>query len=231
MPHWLVVLAWISVAAGALSALIVVIDIARGQRQHMWIMNLVWPLTTLYSGPLGLWAYFRVGRSTTHTAMRAAKERGEPPPAKCRPQWQSVALGATHCGAGCTLGDLIVEWLVFFVPFEIFGHAIFGTWVLDYIAAFALGIAFQYFTIKPMRDLSARQGLVQAVKADSASLTAWQAGMYGWMAIATFAIFQHEIPKTSPVFWLMMQIAMLAGFLAAYPVNYWLISAGIKEKM
>jgi hypothetical protein len=29
----------------------------------------------------------------------------------------------------------------------------------------------------------------------------------------------------------MMQIAMLAGFLTSYPVNWWLLRAGIKEKM
>ena len=33
--------------------------------------------------------------------------------------------------------------------------------------------------------------------------------MYGWMAVATFAIFGHELPKNGPVFWFMMQIAML----------------------
>ncbi len=29
----------------------------------------------------------------------------------------------------------------------------------------------------------------------------------------------------------MMQIAMAAGFLTSYPVNWWLLSKGIKEKM
>jgi len=29
----------------------------------------------------------------------------------------------------------------------------------------------------------------------------------------------------------MMQIAMLFGFLTAYPVNWWLIKKGIKEEM
>ncbi|MGA7878035.1 MAG: DUF4396 domain-containing protein [Desulfoferrobacter sp.] len=93
------------------------------------------------------------------------------------------------------------------------------------------GIAFQYFTIKPMRNLSAGRGLIAAVKADFFSLTSWQVGMYGWMAIATFGIFGHEISKTSPVFWFMMQIAMLAGFVTAYPTNWWLLKAGVKEEM
>ena len=73
--------------------------------------------------------------------------------------------------------------------------------------------------------------LVAALKADTLSLTAWQVGMYGWMAVATFLIFGRELDKADPVFWFMMQIAMLAGFLTSYPVNWWLVSAGIKEKM
>jgi hypothetical protein len=55
--------------------------------------------------------------------------------------------------------------------------------------------------------------------------------MYGWMAIATFGIFGHEIEKNNPVFWFMMQIAMLSGFLTSFPVNAWLLKKGIKEKM
>ena len=38
-----------------------------------------------------------------------------------------------------------------------------------------------------------------------------------------------EVP--TPEFWFLMQIAMLGGFVTAYPVNWWLIRAGLKEKM
>lgn len=107
----------------------------------------------------------------------------------------------------------------------------FAAWVLDYGLAFLFGIAFQYFTIQPMREMVPGQGLVAALKADTLSLTAWQIGMYGWMALATFVIFGHELPKTGPVFWFMMQIAMLAGFITAYPVNWWLLRKGVKETM
>jgi hypothetical protein len=232
MPDWLMTVAWISLALGVLSTLGILIDILAGHRQHMMVMNVVWPITGLYAGPLGLWAYFTVGRLSTHHVMQEAKKKGEEPPAKKKPFWQAVGVAATHCGAGCTLGDLLVEGVILsFVSFSLFGHPIFGSWVLDYIAAFLLGVAFQYFTIKPMKNLSPAQGLIAALKADSLSLTAWQVGMYGWMAIATFAIFGHELEKSSPVFWFMMQLAMLAGFLTAYPVNWWLVKSGMKEKM
>ena len=78
-----------------------------------------------------------------------------------------------------------------------------------------------------MRSLSVREALISAVKADALSLTAWQVGMYGWMALVIFVIFKQEIPKTEPLFWFMMQIAMLAGFFTSYPVNWWLLKKGI----
>jgi len=55
------------------------------------------------------------------------------------------------------------------------------------------------------------------------------------MAIAYFGIFRAGIgnqPKVNSCeFWFMMQIAMIAGFLTAYPVNWWLIARGFKERM
>lgn len=82
-----------------------------------------------------------------------------------------------------------------------------------------------------MKHLSRGRGIVAALKADALSLTAWQVGTYGWMAIATFLLFHHELPKSSLVFWFMMQIAMALGFATSYPVNAWLIHRGVKEAM
>ncbi|MEO8038929.1 MAG: DUF4396 domain-containing protein [Betaproteobacteria bacterium] len=231
MPEWLTPLAWVAVIAAVVSALVIVGDVLNGHRQHMWIMNVVWPLTALYAGPFAVLAYFKVGRRSTQAAMQARESADSGPGSDESSLARSAALGATHCGAGCALGDLIAESFVVAVPITLFGRPIFGTWALDFVLAFLLGIAFQYFTIAPMRNLGVRDGIVAALKADTASLTAWQIGMYGWMAIATFAIFGHEIDKSGPVFWFMMQIAMVAGFAVAWPVNAVLIRAGWKERM
>ena len=197
----------------------------------MWIMNIVWPVTALYSGPIALWFYFKVGRLSAHghNHSEGMNEHGYHHMEK--PFWQSAVVSTTHCGAGCSLGDLSAEWLFLLIPFTIFGQKIFGAWLIDYGFALLFGIAFQYFNIKPMRNLSPGQALSAAIKADFLSLTAWQIGMYGWMAITVFVIFGYEIPKTSSVFWFMMQIAMILGFLTSYPVNCWLLRKGIKEKM
>lgn len=196
MPPWLHLLAIVSLIIAGICALWIALDLLAGHKQHMWIMNLVWPITALYAGPFALLAYYKVGRLSTHHAMMAAKERNEEPPGKKKPFWQMVAVGASHCGAGCTLADIVAEWALVLFPLTLFGMKIFGSWTVDYFVALAIGIVFQFFTIAPMRNLGVGEGLVQASKADFFSLTAWQVGMYGWMAIATFAIFGHEIEKT-----------------------------------
>lgn len=150
-----------------------------------------------------------------------------------RPRWQSVVLSTLHCGAGCMLADVIGEWFLFFVPIAIGGSLLAGSWVLDYVLALVFGIGFQYAAIRSMEPATPRSQIVRrAAKADILSLTAWQAGMYGWMAVVIFALRDGTpLPRTSFTFWFMMQIAMAFGFLVALPVNVLLIRSGIKKGM
>jgi hypothetical protein len=221
----------ISIVIAIVCSVIIVRDILSGHKQHMMVMNFVYPITALYAGPLGLLVYYTIGRKSTQKAVMQAKEQNQKPPNNQKPFWQSVAVGALHCGSGCTLGDIIAETVLLFFPFVLFGMKLYGAWVVDYILAFGIGILFQYYSIKPMKDLSPKEGIKSALKADTLSLTFWQVGMYGWMAIATFLIFHHELKASDPMFWFMMQIAMLCGFLTAYPVNWWLLKKKIKEVM
>lgn len=154
-----------------------------------------------------------------------------------------VANGSLHCGSGCTLGDIVAEWLAFAVPAvavafgwkTLFAEKMFAVWIPDFLLAYAFGILFQYFTIAPMRGLSFGKGLIAAAKADTISITSWQVGMYGFMAFANLYIFQHvlgtRLEVNSPEFWFMMQIAMLFGFATSYPANWWRLKRGLKEKM
>ncbi len=226
-PDWLHILAVASLTLGFACAIFIIIDEIR-RPQSMFVMNLVWPLTALFGSIIWLGAYWRWGRPCNDDEV---------------PFGVSVLKGASHCGAGCTLGDLIAEWLAFWAPAvavafgwkSLFADKIFAVWVLDFIFAFSLGILFQYFTIKPMRDISIGEGVVAALKADIASISAWQIGMYGMMALIQFVWFlpaYGEIAKVAtPEFWFAMQIAMLAGFVTSYPVNWLLIRAGWKERM
>src|SRR3989442_2404088 len=98
----------------------------------MRIMNIVWPITAWYLGPLALWTYWhighlnlisqsRTGRTTTNIGVdietgitpRHIIETHKNKDGKVKPFWETIFVSATHCGAGCTLGDVISEWGVF----------------------------------------------------------------------------------------------------------------------
>jgi hypothetical protein len=83
-----------------------------------------------------------------------------------------------------------------------------------------------------MRGLSFRKGIVAAAKADILSLTAFEVGLFGWMALMAFVFFPNpHLMPTSPVFWFLMQIGMIVGYFTSWPANAWLIRRGIKEAM
>ncbi|QKJ68188.1 DUF4396 domain-containing protein [Deefgea piscis] len=147
-----------------------------------------------------------------------------------KPFWQSITAGTLHCGAGCSLADLIGPWLFAATPFLLWGSPVFGEWALSYLLALAIGVTFQYGGLIGMVPETGAALWWRALKVDSLSLTSWQIGMYGWMAIAIFVLIGPMSP-TEPIFWFMMQIAMACGFITAYPMNWFLVKAGIKTAM
>jgi hypothetical protein len=144
-----------------------------------------------------------------------------------------MATEVSHCGAGCSLGDVISEFAIFWLGLSIAGLTLGAEYVGDYVLALAFGIAFQYFAIAPMRGLGVRDGLRAAAKADFISLTAFEVGLFGWMAVMTFVLFPapHLLMPNSAAFWLLMQVGMMIGFFASWPANVWLVRRGIKVPM
>jgi Domain of unknown function (DUF4396) len=143
----------------------------------------VWPVTGLYFGPAAVAAYRGWGRPKS---MRWQEEHGDPPG---KPGYAVTATGVSHCGAGCTLGDIIAEFAVFGLGATVAGLSLGAEFIGHYVAAITLWIVFQYFAIVPMRGHSLRKGLIEAAKADVASLTAFEVGLFGWMALMTFVFF------------------------------------------
>lgn len=213
----------IFVLVGILSAIVIFIDLfVLGNRQTMKVMNLVWVLTALWSGVVGLLAYFAFGRKKKE-AMKMDMPMDMSHDAK--PEWEKVALSTLHCGAGCSLADLVGEWLIFLFPM-----ALLSGWLLDYTLALVIGVLFQYAVIRRMEKIKGVGLFWKALKIDFWSLTAWQVGMFGFMAVAIW-VFGVELHRLSWQFWSLMQFAMVCGFLTSYPVNRLLIKRGIKKTM
>jgi hypothetical protein len=223
--------AWTSLIVAFLCAAGIAIDEIR-RPQQMAVMNIVWPVTALYLSIFGVWAYLHFGprmakgaKSSHHSHHGDHDEQGPPTLAQS-------ALAASHCGAGCMIADVVTEFTLFGLGATILGSVLLSEFVWDFVAAWLLGIVFQYFTIKPMRNLSVTEGIVAAIKADTLSILAFQVGMYGWMAIVYFLLFPApHLHPNEPIYWLMMQVAMVLGFVTSCPMNRWIIGKGWKERM
>ena len=233
-PRWLEVCSSVALLAAIACALVILADIALGRRQKMAIMNAVWPITALYFGPVGLWAYWAMGRpEASRSRAKEAPNRGGEVREKGtdRPFWQTVFVATSHCGAGCTLGDTIGETAIYLLGITLFGSALLTAYAVDFALAYLIGIIFQFFTIAPMRKLGVKDGLIAAVKADTISLVAFEVGMFGWMALDRLALFEVPAEPNSATYWFLMQIAMIVGFATSYPANWWLVKSGLKEAM
>ncbi len=250
LPLWIQLVASVYLAIGFASALYIVYDIVRRHhRQNMPIMNIVWPITAWYLGPLALWTYWHIGHlnlvsqnCTDSTRTNEVLDGGtddvphhivgthESKYRKGKPFWETIFVSATHCGAGCTLGDVISEWSVFITGISIAGVALYASFIFDFTLAWLLGIIFQYIAIIQMQRMSVRKALAQAIKADTLSLVMFEIGLFGWMGFVSFVLMDKLYP-ISPVFWFMMQIGMILGFFTSYPANWWLVRKGIKHGM
>ncbi len=63
--------------------------------------------------------------------------------------WERIFVSATHCGAGCTIGDVLSTWIIFIGSILLFGSVLITAFILDFTFAWLLGIIFQYFAILP----------------------------------------------------------------------------------
>jgi hypothetical protein len=227
------VIASISLVVALISAAVITIDEFR-HPQKMWIMNIVWPVTALYLSVFVLWGYFRIGRGMAQDATQgmSMEQMHHEQQARIDPTWRQIFVADTHCAAGCVVGDIIAEFGLFALGWTFLGKSLYAEFLGDLFFGWLFGIAFQYFTIKPVQKLTPRQGLMAAVKSETLAILTFEIGLFTWMALAYFVIFPNpHLSPLKPGFWFMMQIGMVIGFLTSYPMNRWLITVGWKGVM
>ncbi|RSL34440.1 DUF4396 domain-containing protein [Salibacterium salarium] len=221
--------AWISIFIGIMQAVYITIDVIKTPQKTMPIMNIVWPLTGLYFPVLGLLTYLKLGKG--HTRHRVKHNGHHMHHHENKPFWQSVFVSTTHCSSGCSLGDMIGVPIVALTGLTIAGSTLFADYMVEFILAYIFGIAFQYYGMGFSKKGEPRKAIKDAIKADTLALIAFEIGMFGWMAIVHYVIFTQPPEPITSVFWFMMQIAMMLGFLTSYPANWVLVQKGVKHTM
>lgn len=188
-----------------LSLLRLIYDLKRHNPEIPGLMQWVWALTVLYSGPIGLALYYYFGRKQIR--RDSLWRRG------CR----SVAHCYSGCGAGEVAGVVIAAGLLALGNLQV----ALVTFVLAYVAGFAM-------TVGPLlqEGVGLRQALWDAFYSETASITVMEVVAIGvdlWLA--------GDAGMDQPLFWSSLVFSLSMGLLAAYPVNVLLIHWGVKEGM
>lgn len=199
---WLLII-WLSLST--LSCSVLIYDLRRHNRQTMPLMQVVWILTTLYSGPLGLGLYYLAGRKQI----------------KCDTVWRKGIRSVAHCYAGCGAGE--ITGVLIAAGMLTLGN--FGIGLITFILAYIFGYA---LTVGPMlqNGTGLKSALVDAFYSDTATITVMEITAVAldlWLG-ATSSIDQVR-------FWNSLLLSLSAGLLAAYPINVLLVHLGVKSGM
>jgi len=197
------------------SFLFVSIDIWRHTPEDK-VLKIAFMILTLFTGPLGAFFYVLGCREPlpgTHEEYVATR-------------WRQVLGSTMHCAAGDGVGIIVgaaigaVLMLSFWPGFA-----------LEYLLGFGFGWAFfQAFAMRQMAGGSYRRSLRMTFLPELLSMNLLMAGMkvtetYG------MAAWPHADDPATPTFWFVMSMALIVGFVCAYPMNWWLVSRHMKHGM
>ena len=198
----------------ALSFLFVVIDIPKTPEDK--VIKWAFVILTLFTGPIGAFFYVLGCREPikgTHEQYVSAR-------------WKQVLGSTMHCAAGDGIG--IIAGAVIASYLSISGLLDFG---LEYVLGFAFGWAFfQAYAMKEMAGGSYTKSLRMSFLPEFLSMNLLMTGMILTMSILKPRVAGSDDPLRTE-FWFVISMALIAGFIFAYPMNWWLVSNGMKHGM
>ena len=198
----------------ALSLAFVAIDIRSTPASPVLKWGFV--LLTAYTGPLGAFLYVLGCREPLpglHERYVAAR-------------WRQVLGSTMHCVAGDGVGILAGAVIA-----SIFHVASVADVALEYALGFGFGWSiFQALFMRDMAGGSYRRALASSFFPELLSMNCLMAGMVPVMILAKKAVPASHDPS-APEFWFVMSMALLIGFITAYPMNWWLVSRHLKHGM
>ncbi len=207
-----VMLLWFLLTAAAV--IFVAVDIRTTPESPVLKWGFV--LLTLYTGPLGAFLYVLGCREPLpglHEQYVSAR-------------WRQVLGSTMHCVAGDGVGILAGAVIARFVRLR--GMSEIG---LEYALGFLFGwTIFQALFMRGMAGGSYLRSLWTTFVPELLSMNLLMAAMVPTMRLAMRAAPWSDDPL-HPAFWFVMSMALLAGFIAAYPMNWWLVSHHLKHGM
>ena len=207
-----VMLLWFLLAA--MSLLFVAIDIRTTPESP--VMKWGFVLLTAYTGVIGAFLYVLGCREPLpgmHEQYTAA-------------QWRQTLGSTMHCVAGDGVGILAGA-----VISSILGITGIAEMILEYVLGFAFGWSiFQALFMRDMAGGTYLAALKSTFMAELLSMNLLMAGMMPTMMILRRHVEAADNPLT-PNFWFVMSMALLVGFIIAYPMNWWLVANHLKHGM
>jgi hypothetical protein len=151
----------------------------------------------------------------------AAEKKAEVHAGHGKSSWSAAAHATLHCLTGCVIGELLGLMMGVTLGLHAYASMALAT-ALAYISGFSL-------TIFPLMK-SARLPFKNALKA----IWLGEVISIGVMELVMNAVDYHMGGIRSgsvfnPLFWQALAFAVPAGYIAAFPVNFWLIGKEMKR--
>lgn len=135
---------------------------------------------------------------------------------------RSLAMSATlHCLLGCGLGEVAGMVIGSLLNWDDLSRMILAI-VLGFIAGFALGI---WPLVKAKFTL--KQAFKQVLIAEGLSIVVMETAEV-LMQVYIPGVMHASV--TDSIFWIGMLLSLIAGFLAAYPINYYMVKKGYRHQ-
>ena len=198
----------------ALSVLFVAIDSRSTPESPVLKWGFI--LLTLYTGPIGAFLYVLGCREPLpglHEQYTSTL-------------WRQVLGSTMHCVAGDGLG--ILAGAILGALIHLSRPAEIG---LEYLLGFGFGwTIFQALFMRESSGGSFYKALKNTFIPELVSMNYLMAAMVVVTSIGMSLVPESRSPLTME-FWFIMSMALLTGFVAAYPINWWLVSNHLKHGM
>jgi hypothetical protein len=197
------------------SFLFVVIDIWRTTPESP-VLKWAFVILTAFTGPLGAFFYVLGCREP----LRGSHEE------YVATRWRQVLGSTMHCVAGDGIGIIVGAAIGAGLALSFWPD-----FLLEYVLGFGFGWAF--FQAFAMRDAAGGSYLKSLKMTFLPELLSMNLLMTGMVITSRFAMRNVDggDDPTRPEFWFIMSMALIAGFVCAYPINWWLVANHMKHGM